>query len=223
VAHVQAAVSLTRALPGATADEVQRLADLAGNKVVHSGDLVFQQGDSADALYVVTSGYLKVSVSSPTTRTQTIGLLSPGEMFGETALVDGGPREITVTAVTRAELVCIARPSFQRLLETSPEVATAIMNVLARRLRALSEQSDDYLNSTVSARLAKQLLRLSGSQVRTKHAALRLPLKISQSDLGEMVGATDSKMFRRCSTICGCTTWPSAFPTVCPRSARPMF
>ena len=83
--------------------------------------------------------------------------MGPDEMFGELSLLDGGARSATVTAVTRAELVAIEREPFLRLFESRPSVAIALMEVVARRLRRLSERSEDVAGLPVASRLAKQL------------------------------------------------------------------
>jgi CRP/FNR family cyclic AMP-dependent transcriptional regulator len=96
-----------------------------------------------------------------------------------------------VSAVTRAELMAIDRASFLRLFESRPRLGITIMEVVARRLRRLSERSEDLTSLPVANRLAKQLLQLAESHAfRVAPRRLRLALKLSQRELGELVGAT---------------------------------
>ena len=125
--------------------------------------MVFRQGDVGDGLFVIATGFLKVAVSGPTGTSTTLSIMGPSEMFGELSLLDGGPRSATVTAMTRAELLAVDREPFLKLFKSRPSVAIALVELVARRLRRLSERSDDVTAMPVSNRLAKQLLQLAES------------------------------------------------------------
>ena len=86
--------------------------------------------------------------------------MGPGEVFGEVAVLDGEPRSATITALESCELLIIQRSDFVRHLETQPQVAIKLMEVLARRLRRLSERVEDSTFLEVPQRLSKQLMRL---------------------------------------------------------------
>jgi CRP/FNR family cyclic AMP-dependent transcriptional regulator len=170
---------------------LREIGSLARPKLFHPREVVFQQGDAGDGLFVIAAGYLKASLTGPTGTSTTLSIMGPGEMFGELSLLDGGPRSATVSAVTRAELMAIDRASFLRLFESRPRLGITIMEVVARRLRRLSERSEDLTSLPVANRLAKQLLQLAESHsFRVAPRRLRLALKLSQRELGELVGAT---------------------------------
>ena len=65
------------------------------------GDVLFHEGDPGDRLYVVTEGKVKLGRTSPDGRENLLGVLGPGEMFGELSLFDPGPRTATATASPR--------------------------------------------------------------------------------------------------------------------------
>ena len=154
-------------------------------------DVVVQQGDPGDGLFIINTGYLKVTLTGPTGTSSTLSIMGPGEMFGELSLLDGGARSATVLAITRCELGAIERQSFLRLFESRPNLGIALMEVVARRLRRLSERSDDLATLPVPSRLAKQLLQLAGAHsVRVSPRRLRLAVPLAQRELGELVGAT---------------------------------
>jgi len=140
---------------------------------------------------VIATGFLKASISGPTGTSTTLSIMGPNEMFGELSLLDGGPRSATVTAVTRAELLVIEREPFLKLFRSRPTVAIALVEVVARRLRRLSERSDDVTGLPVANRLAKQLLLLAESHAfRLAPTRVRLAIQLSQRELGELVGAS---------------------------------
>jgi CRP-like cAMP-binding protein len=172
-------------------DCLRQINALVRPRTVGPRELVVQQGDPGDGLYVIAAGYLKVTLTGPTGTTSTLSIMGPGEMFGELSLLDGGARSATVTAITRCELLAIERQSFLRLFESRPNLGITIMEVVARRLRRLSERSDDLATLPVPTRLAKQLLQLAGAHaIRVAPGRLRLAVPLSQRELGELVGAT---------------------------------
>lgn len=126
----------------------------------------------------------------------TVGLLGPGSFFGELALLDGGPRSASVVALEPVEALTLDRAPFIATLEGHPEVAGSLLAVLGDRLRRTDELIQDILFLDLPARLAKQLLALAeGHGVRTPEG-LRLDLRLSQSDLAGMVGATRESVNR---------------------------
>jgi len=170
------------------------LAEVAGLAQVtahHPGQVIVRQGDHAESMFMIDSGFLKVLIEGRGGSLSTLGVMGEGEIFGELSLLDGGPRSATVTTMTRARLVSLDRDPFLRLIEARPQVAIAIMKVLARRLRASSVRSDDLKGMRVANRLAKQILLLADRyKQETGPARLRVGIRLSQRELGELVGAT---------------------------------
>jgi CRP-like cAMP-binding protein len=116
--------------------------------------------------------------------------MGPGEVFGEVAVLDGQPRSATITALERCELMIIQRNDFFHFLEKNPTAAIKLMAVLARRLRHLSERVEDSTFLEIPARLAKQLVHLGTRYGKPTDDGLRIELKLSQQELGDLVGAT---------------------------------
>jgi len=99
------------------------------------GDVVFEQGDRGDRLFIVKSGVLEV-LSTPTDGTEQVPVayLGAGEVLGELALLTGSPRSATVRSPERAELFMVEKPVFLDLMETLPAFARNLCLVLAKRL-----------------------------------------------------------------------------------------
>ena len=94
------------------------------------GEVVFQQGDAADCMYVVAEGEVDVSIDD-----QRVDTLGPGSIFGELALVDHEPRSGTARARTDCRLVEIPEKRFLHLVDEAPHFALEVMRVMAERLR----------------------------------------------------------------------------------------
>ncbi len=99
------------------------------------GDVVFEQGDRGDRLFIVKSGVLEV-LSTPTDGTEQVPVayLGAGEVLGELALLTGSPRSATVRSPERAELFMVEKPVFLDLMETLPAFSRNLCLVLAKRL-----------------------------------------------------------------------------------------
>lgn len=176
--------------------ELARLAARARPRRYRAGETIFHREDSGATLYVIGRGRVRLVLASPEGREVTVGLLGPGSFFGELALLDGGPRSASVVALEPVEALTLDRAPFIATLEGHPEVAGSLLAVLGDRLRRTDELIQDILFLDLPARLAKQLLALAeGHGVRTPEG-LRLDLRLSQSDLAGMVGATRESVNR---------------------------
>ncbi|MBI2755473.1 MAG: cyclic nucleotide-binding domain-containing protein [Chloroflexi bacterium] len=113
-----------------------RLAACAEARAVGPGESVCREGDPADGLYVVSRGTFGVYLSGPSGIGETqVGVLGPGDSFGEMALLDDEPRSATVRAEASGEVLRLERSRFLDLLRKEPGVGYAIAVALSRLLR----------------------------------------------------------------------------------------
>jgi CRP-like cAMP-binding protein len=99
-------------------------------KEVAAGEAIFRAGDPADCFYVVGKG--SVLIHDGAREIETVG---EGGIFGELALIDGGPRSATATAVGETTVAPVDERRFQRCVMQTPYFAQAVMRVMAERLR----------------------------------------------------------------------------------------
>ncbi|HEX6386708.1 MAG TPA: SpoIIE family protein phosphatase [Anaerolineae bacterium] len=97
-----------------------------------AGQVIFQEGQPGDVMYVVIDGEVSVTVEG-----RPIDHLVPGSVFGEMALVDDRPRSATATAATDCNLVVIDHERFASLVQQFPDFALQVMNMMSFRLRRL--------------------------------------------------------------------------------------
>ena len=173
------------------ADTLTLLARLARIRRCVAGEEIVQQDLPADAVFVIVKGRASVSVAARDGRVLTLRDIGEAEIIGEVSLLDGGLPSATVTAITDLELIVVERQSFMNLLEERPQIAVALLPVLASRLRRLTAWADDLAGLPLSARLAKCLLGLvavHGQELGPSRN--RIGRRLSQEDLASMVGAT---------------------------------
>ena len=149
---------LFRGLPPAT---LERMAALATQRGYRRGEIVFSAGDAGDALFGVVSGRIRISAGSAEGREIFLNIMEPGDSFGEIALLDGGTRTATATAIEAAELVSIRREPFFELLEREPKATLELLRLCGKRLRWTSGLLEDAAFLDAPARLAKTVLSLA--------------------------------------------------------------
>ncbi len=188
--EVKRVLSQASIFVGLEPKQLDALAAMAVCKTYRSRDVVLRKGDSALQIYVILRGRLKTITSGGEGRNAAFSIMGPGEVFGEVAVLDGEARSATITALEPCELVIIQRNDFFHFLERSPQAAIKLLEVLARRLRRLSERFEDSTFLEVPQRLAKQILRLAAKYGRKQGGRVQIDLKLSQQELGDLVGAT---------------------------------
>jgi CRP/FNR family cyclic AMP-dependent transcriptional regulator len=147
--------------------------------------------DAGDALFVVISGTIKITLPNESGDEAILATLRNGDVFGELALLDGAPRSATAVALEATETFVLPRERFRQLIASEPTIRDALLASLARELRRLTSQVEDLHFLDVTGRLASQLLRLSASQGRTQDdGSIRLASSLTQGDLAAMVGCT---------------------------------
>lgn len=104
--------------------------------ILPSGEILFREGDPADALYMLVSGALGVSVHGHHGEQRRIARIFPPETIGEMALISNAPRSATAVALRDCVLFKLTRTAFDRLIEQSPSVMLYLSKLLADRLRA---------------------------------------------------------------------------------------
>ncbi|HEX2705133.1 MAG TPA: Crp/Fnr family transcriptional regulator [Candidatus Lustribacter sp.] len=154
------------------------------------GDILFNEGDRGDTLFVIAEGKVKLGRTSSDGRENLVAVLGPGEMFGELSLFDPGPRTMTATAVAETQLVALGNDSLTEILAGRPEVSKSLLAALAQRLRRTNEHLADLVFTDVPGRVAKALLDLSHRFGRPVEGGLLVAHDLTQEELAQLVGAS---------------------------------
>ncbi len=153
---------------------------------------IFRQGQSADSLFYLRRGKVKLAVTSKEGKEAIVAILDTGEFFGEGCLAGQQLRMATATAVTDCTLLRIERQLMTRLLHEQHQISELfVAHLLSRNIRYEADLVDQLFNSS-EKRLARILLLLShfGKESRAEPV---LP-RVSQDDLAQMVGTTRSRV-----------------------------
>ncbi len=167
---------------------LERLAASMRSRRFRRGEVIFHIGDPGDALFVIVSGEVKISLPSETGDEAILATLRPGDFFGEIALLDGAPRSASASAQTAAETVILPRDAFRELIATETGVRDALLASIAGELRRLTTHVEELHFLDITGRLAARLAQESGTPL--GDGSLRLRTNLTQGDLAAMVGCT---------------------------------
>lgn len=149
------------------------------------GQVLFATGDPGETLFVVVEGLIKIFVTSEDGAEMNLGMLGPGDAFGEVALADGGPRSAFAEVVEPSRLFVLSRGEFFGLLGEHPKLVEAYLKGLGTRIRRLTDRTEDLVFMDLQGRVAKLLLQLAGEAGGEGDV---IALKVSQQELANMVG-----------------------------------
>jgi CRP-like cAMP-binding protein len=119
-----------------------------------------------------------------------MAVLGPGEMFGELSLFDPGKRAATATALTDASVLELSNEQLMPWLAGRPEVASALLQALARRIRRTNEAMADLVFSDVPGRVAKALMDLGEKFGTVTPEGLLVTHDMTQEEIAQLVGAS---------------------------------
>jgi CRP/FNR family cyclic AMP-dependent transcriptional regulator len=155
------------------------------------GEVLFHEGDPADALHLVEAGHLAVRVTTPDGERATINVLSPGDIVGELSLLEdqaSGHRSATVTALEATQTRALTGTAFQALCREHPGVRVVLGAALAERIRELSARLLEAMYVGLDRRVYRRLLDLATVYGTGNGDAVIVPL--TQEQLADLVGGT---------------------------------
>ena len=157
-----------------------------------NNELVFAQGDVADAMFYVEAGDVKLTVLSKRGKKAVIAIFRQGDFFGEGCLGTPSLRISSATAVHLAIITRVEKATIVRIIHDDPVFARLFIAHLISRVARVEEDFLDQLFNSSEKRLARTLLLLAGFGTQAKpHSAV---LKVSQGTLAEMIGTTRSRV-----------------------------
>jgi CRP-like cAMP-binding protein len=180
-------LAATELFQGVNPDELTDLARHAGNRRLVRGDILFNEGEEPDALYVVLRGRVAIANKSFDGRESVVALMEPGDLFGEMGMLDGRPRSAEGRALEPSEVLVLEYGPVRNLLEQHPELLWGVVRMLADRLRGMDEALADSVFLDVTGRTAKRLLELA-------NGANEFLLPVTQEELAGMVGASRERV-----------------------------
>ena len=170
-------------------DALLEIAPYIHERTFSPGQMIVSEGEPCQAVYFVVRGVVRVHRLSLEGREHVLAYLGPGESFNLVPVLDGGPNPATVDALTEAALYTISCQRFHQIMRDRHEVALAVLEYLAARVRHLSDMVEGLALHTVRTRLARFLLA-QAEGLQPSHHWTQEEIAVNIGTVREMVGRT---------------------------------
>ncbi len=167
-------------------EELERVSSAAQERAFSVGQEIFREGDPGDGLYVVMEGFVEISGVINDAQRQMLTQVAPGGVFGEMSVIEQLPRSASATALMPTRVLFVSRAEMQTLIERSPALAAALLQLVSHRLREFNQH---YLREVVQAERLAAVGRFARSIVHD----LKNPMNII-SLTSEMFGKADAPL-----------------------------
>jgi CRP-like cAMP-binding protein len=168
-------------------DELGRISSAAQRRELRRGDVLFEEGDEPDELFVVLSGRIALANKSIDGRESVVALMEAGDVFGEMPLFDGLGRSTEARALEPCDVIAIPYGPVQAVFEGRPQLLWSVVSMLSGRIRAMDAALADSVFLDVTGRTAKRLLEVAGDDD-------EFVLPVTQEELAGMVGASRERV-----------------------------
>lgn len=171
--------------------ELARFAEVAREREYPKNSVILFEDDPGDALYIVSSGQVKVVLIGEDGREVILSVLGDGDFFGEMALIDDEPRSAHVIAMKDSHLLVLRRDDFQLQIQQHPPIALKLLRVLVQRLRRADEKIGGLVLLDVNGRVAQLLLDLAD-----EGGGPRITRRLTHHTIAQMIGSSRETVSR---------------------------
>src|SRR5258705_2812526 len=151
----------------------RELRSLLSEKNVSRNTRLFRQGDMGDAMYLIESGRVRISIRDHDKKDLVLAELAQGDFFGEMSLIDGRQRSADASAIEDSRLAILSRQAFLSFVRNNPDVASKMLSALTNRLRRTDEllrgrasrnvNDEERARLTIADRAADLIAEFGGS------------------------------------------------------------
>lgn len=181
---------------GMSPNDLDPLLDTARLVRIDEGEVAFHQGDEARSFDILVAGRLKLTQVTADGNQVILRYISPGEMFGGIAALNGNPFPATAEAVTGSVALHWDRDLFQRHMQTLSRLSFNVLKEVSRRFGEVQARFRELATERVERRIARTLLRLARQAGKRTEKGILIDLPLSRQDLAEMTGTTQFTVSR---------------------------
>ena len=177
---------------GLDEDQFTELISIAERREYDKGEIVFNEGDDGNGLYVVEKGKIKIFKLSFEGKEHIFHIYGPGKMFGEVPVFSGNKFPAFAQAIHPSSLIFFPKKEISALVSENPSLAFNMMASLSMRLREFTIMVENLALKDVPARMASYLLVLSKEQKNTDTVLL----PVTKNQIAGLLGTTPETISR---------------------------
>jgi CRP/FNR family cyclic AMP-dependent transcriptional regulator len=176
--------------------DIASLARLANRRRYPKDTVVFFENEEGDFFFMIVEGRIKVTILGDDGREVILSILGTGDFFGEMALLDNEPRSATAIAIEDSELVSLHRHDFQSVLSDNRSIMSALIKILAARIRKANHQISTLALLDVYGRVARVIVDMArdeGRRLKDGRIAFR---RATHQEIANRIGTTRETVTR---------------------------
>ena len=173
-----------------TADDLQAIEARSKARTFPRGTPIYLPLDETNSVFLLASGRVKICNLTPDGKQSILAFIEPGELFGELALFDAGPRDEYAEAVEKSTIVLIPGEVMQQTMESHPGVTLGVTKLIGLRRRRIEQRLKNLLFLSNRDRLTHLLLELAAQYGAREKGGLTLRIQLSHQDLASVIGST---------------------------------
>ncbi len=192
-------ISLLRQVPlfeGLGDEQLDAIALVTITRRFDKHQVIILAEEEGDALFIISSGQVKVSIVSEDGREVILSLLGTGSVFGELSLLDGKPRSANVVTTENTDLYMLRRSDFLQLVYKVPQIAVGLLAELAARLRKTDRKIGGLALLDVTSRISETLLQLADEHGTETDDGVLLKSRPTHQQIANMSGTTRETVSR---------------------------
>lgn len=173
----------------------------AGRRQFKAGSTLTHEGAPGSEVFVVLSGRVKVTVTTPEGREIVLQFCGPGELVGEFSVIDRGSRSGTAEALEPVEALAISAAEFRALIDKRPGFAVALLRNLVRRFRDSDRMRVEFAAAQTLGRVAARLVELVDRHGEPFDGGIAITLPLSQEELAGWTGSSREAVAKALHTL----------------------
>ena len=181
---------------GLKEEDLEAIAKVTITRSFSKDQVIILAEEEGDALFIIHTGQVKVSIVSEDGREVILSMLGEGAVVGELALLDEKPRSANVVATEDTELIMLRRSDFLRLIFKIPKIAISLLAELASRLRKTDRKIEGLALLDVTSRISETLLQLAEEQGEQQNEGIFIANRPTHQHLANMSGTTRETVSR---------------------------
>lgn len=182
-------ISIFSGIPDA---DLKTIEALSVTRTYPKNTVIINEGDQANAMYLVVSGKVRVYVSDESGKEFILNSMGPGEYFGELALLDEEVRSASVITTDKSTFSIIYKDDFSKVILSHPNIALVLLKNLASTVRHLTENVKTLALQDVYGRIRKTLLSLAID----RNGELLIEERLTQQDIANRIGSSREMVAR---------------------------
>lgn len=173
-----------------SSEEMDKLADMTHVQDVPENQPIYFPGDTADTVFMLKKGRVRISRQSPDGDSITLALLEPGEVFGEMALADEGERTTRAETMTNAFICAASRDKFIEVVKQNPDLNLEITKMMGERRRKIETRINNLIFKDAKSRVAYILVDLFEEHAEDDQTGKKPKIGMTHEEIAKLSGLT---------------------------------